>query len=89
MGTLHVVMTPLALTLCLCRANAGDAVLLMEDGVLGQVPTGTGATTLPSFFIYEAHRLRRGHLCPAGVHPIDMVGFVRLTESHPRVVRWY
>ena len=88
MGTLHLVMSPPGLTSCLLRAGTGDAVLLMEDGVLGRVPPLTEASLLPSFFVLEAHRQRRGSPRVDGVQPIDMVGFVRLTESHPLVVRW-
>ncbi len=89
MGSLHLVMSPLGLTSCLLRAGRGDVVLLLEDGVLGRLPPLTEARWLPSFFILEAHRQRRGSPSLEGVQPIDMVGFVRLTESHPVVVRWY
>lgn len=88
MGALHLVMSPPGLTSCLLRAGRGDAVLLMEDGVLSGMPSLTEASLLPSFFVLEAHRQRRGSPRIEGVQPIDMVGFVRLTEAHPLVVRW-
>jgi len=88
MGTLHLVMSPLGLSSCLLRAGRGDAVLLMEDGVFGRVPSLIEASMLPSFFVLEAHRQRRESPGVDGVQSIDMVGFVRLTELHPLVVRW-
>lgn len=100
MAALHLVFrspaASSALAHCLARAGAGDAVLLLGDGVYGAVPIvyGSLAPAGPSgVAVYalmadlEARGLELAGLAPE-VCPIDYPGFVALTEAHHPIVSW-
>ena len=97
MSTLHLVFAGTALTDCLRAAMAGDAVLLLADGVYaaaaGSHPQALRAAQERGIqvHVHALDRRARGLLLLPEPAPADCDddGFVRLTEQHARVVSWY
>lgn len=101
MGTLHTVnKSPFqnqSLLSCLGHAKAGDAVLMIEDGVYGAT-TGTAVSDAlanmaadVSLYVLGADLAARGidaGRMAEGVTSVDYEGFVDLAASHDRVQNW-
>jgi tRNA 2-thiouridine synthesizing protein B len=101
MSTLHTVnKSPFernALQSCVGHLLAGDAVLMIEDGVLGARNGSSSAATvkaaLASGSVYAlasdlaARGIKPEHLID-GVQTIDYGGFVDLVAQHTRTVAW-
>lgn len=101
MSTLHTVnkspFSTQALLSCLNHTKAGDAVLMIEDGVYG----GAKGTNLAdavaakagsvSIYVLSGDIAARG-IDPSrlieGVNPVDYVGFVGLAAEHDRTQAW-
>jgi tRNA 2-thiouridine synthesizing protein B len=79
-----------ALTRCLERAGAEDAVLLMENAVyavLKEVPAnGKLYALLPDL---EARGLDTEAATARTIQLVDYEGFVELTERYPLSLSWY
>ncbi len=101
MSTLHTVnkspFTNQSLLSCIAHAKAGDAVLMIEDGVYG-APAGTAvadalAARAGEVSIYvlgpdlAARGLDAGRILD-GVNAVDYAGFVDLAAKHDRAVAW-
>ena len=101
MSTLHTVnKSPFdrnALQSCIGHLIAGDAVLMIEDGVVG-ARKGTSAsatvqTALANGSVYAlasdlaARGIKPEHLID-GVQTVDYAGFVDLVAQHRRTVVW-
>lgn len=101
MSTLHTVnKSPFAtqsLVSCLNHAKAGDAILMIEDGVYGGL-AGTGLTEIIAEFgknvsLYvlspdlAARGIDAGRLID-GVEGVDYDGFVGLVTKHDRTQAW-
>lgn len=102
MSSLHLVFTSpwagTALTDCLRAASAGDAVLLLQDGVYAAAG-GEKARELLAQAVRQqlpvhllspdlaARGLQPDAGCPA--QPVSDDGFVALTEQHERIVSWF
>jgi len=101
MSTLHTVnkspFATQALVSCLNHAKAGDAVLMIEDGVYGGLG-GTGLTEIIAEFgknvsLYvlspdlAARGVDAGRLL-AGIEGVDYAGFVELVAKHDRTQNW-
>ena len=101
MSTLHTVnkspFATQALISCLNHAKAGDAVLMIEDGVYGGLG-GTGLTEIIAEFgknvsLYvlspdlAARGVDAGRLI-GGVEGVDYSGFVDLVAKHDRTQAW-
>ena len=101
MSTLHTVnkspCTTQALLSCLNHAKAGDAVLMIEDGVYGGL-NGTGMSEIVTEF---GNSVTLYVLAPAlaargidtkrlidGVEGVDYTGFVELVAKHDRTQSW-
>lgn len=101
MATLHTVnKSPFqnpTLQSCLGHAKAGDAILLIEDGVYGAT-TGTAISETisassadVSLYVLGADLAARGidaGRMADGVTLVDYEGFVDLAASHDRVQNW-
>ncbi len=101
MSTLHTVnKSPFersALQSCVAHLTAGDAVLLIEDGVLGARQGSSAAATVKSALasgsVYalapdlEARGIKPEHLIE-GVQAVNYGGFVDLVAQHARTVAW-
>lgn len=101
MSTLHTVnKSPFernSLASCLGHCTAGDAVLLIEDGVVGARRGGSAAAALAKALaackVYAlagdlaARGLRKDDLVE-GVEPVDYAGFVDLAANHARTLSW-
>ena len=101
MATLHTVnKSPFqnqTLLSCLAHAKAGDAVLMIEDGVYGAM-SGTqlsdAMTTMGgqvSLYVLGADLAARGidaARMADGVTSVDYEGFVDLAASHDRTQNW-
>ena len=101
MGTLHTVnKSPFqnqTLLSCLAHVKAGDAVLMIEDGVYGAV-TGTAISEAlskmgsdVSLYVLGADLAARGidaGRMAEGVTSVDYEGFVDLAATHDRVQNW-
>lgn len=79
---------------CLAAAGPADTILLLGDGVYGALP-GSEACVLLQEHPAQV-RLLREDAAALGVEPqsgliepVDMAGFVALTERHPRQLAWY
>ena len=98
MTTLHIVNRAASsspvLQQCLNLASAGDAVLLIEDGVYTALPRVFSGVALPKGVTVSAlttdvdARGLNGRLT-AAVAIIDYDDFVMLTEQHNPVVSWF
>ena len=101
MSTLHTVnkspFATQALVSCLNHAKAGDAVLMIEDGVYGGL-SGTGLTEIiaeigknVSLYVLSPDLAARG-LDPKrlidGCEGVDYAGFVELVTQHDRTQSW-
>lgn len=101
MSTLHTVnkspFATQALISCLNHAKAGDAVLMIEDGVYGGLG-GTGLTEIMAEFgknvsLYvlspdlAARGVDAGRLI-GGIEGVDYSGFVDLVAKHDRTQAW-
>lgn len=101
MATLHTVnKSPFqnqTLLSCLGHAKAGDAVLMIEDGVYGAT-TGTAVSDAlasksadVSLYVLGADLAARGidaGRMADGVTSVDYEGFVDLVASHDRTQNW-
>ncbi|TYB77669.1 sulfurtransferase complex subunit TusB [Maritimibacter fusiformis] len=101
MSTLHTVnkspFATQALISCLNHAKAGDAILMIEDGVYGGLG-GTGLTEIIAEFgknvsLYvlspdlAARGVDAGRLI-GGIEGVDYSGFVDLVAKHDRTQAW-
>lgn len=101
MSTLHTVnKSPFdgtCLTSCLAHCLPGDAVILIEDGVVA-ARKGTAAAkaieaSLADCKVYvlgpdAAARGMNGETLVAGVESVDYGGFVELAATHDRTQSW-
>ena len=101
MSTLHTVnKSPFernSLASCLGHTKAGDAVLLIEDAVVGARKSGSFAGNLAaagkSCAIYvlgpdlAARGMKAEDLAP-GIETVDYAGFVDLAAKHDRCQSW-
>lgn len=83
-----------ALKTCLAHAGEGDAVLLIEDAVVGATAEASVAAALESkIAVYalgpdlKARGLPNDHIIK-GVKVVDYAGFVDLTVEHDNVQTW-
>lgn len=79
---------------CVKVARAGDALVLMGDGVYAALQGTMGCEQLQSMgielYVLGPDALAAGVVMPAnGINIIDMDGFVTLTERFPRQHAWY
>ena len=101
MSTLHTVnkspFATQALISCLNHAKAGDAVLMIEDGVYGGL-SGTGMSEIVTEFgksvtlhVLAPDLAARGidtKRLIDGVEGVDYTGFVDLVAKHDRTQAW-
>ncbi|OIP83422.1 MAG: sulfurtransferase TusB [Rhodobacterales bacterium CG2_30_65_12] len=101
MSTLHTVnkspFATQALVSCLNHAKAGDAVLMIEDGVYGGLG-GTGLTEIieefgnnVSLYVLSPDLAARGFDADRlidGIEGVDYDGFVALVAKHDRTQAW-
>ncbi len=101
MSTLHTVnkspFSTQALISCLNHAKAGDAVLMIEDGVYGGL-NGTGMSEIVTEFgnsvtlyVLAPDLAARGidtKRLIDGVEGVDYTGFVELVAKHDRTQSW-
>ena len=101
MSTLHTVnkspFATQALISCLNHAKAGDAVLMIEDGVYGGL-SGTGMSEIVTEFgksvtlyVLAPDAAARGidtKRLIDGVEGVDYTGFVDLVAKHDRTQSW-
>lgn len=83
-----------AFTDCLLAVAAGDALLLLGSGVYAAIEGSPArsrlAQTGAELYLLEIDGAAAGILGQAqGVTPIDIDGFVALTERCPRQMAWY
>ena len=102
MSTLHTVnkspFERVAMASCLAHLSAGDAVLLIEDGVVGARKGGAFAKPLRRERRRAARSTRSARIStargvkpkisPTGVEIVDYDGFVDLAAQHARVCAW-
>ena len=80
---------------CLRIAMAGDAILLMGDGVYGALKSTDACSELlktgAEIYILRADAQAAGILGQLDheVESVDMDGFVTLSERFPRQLAWY
>lgn len=102
MSTLHTVnKSPFeqhTLNSCLSVCRAGDALLLIEDGVYGALPSAPTSERLRALteqgialFALEPDLQARGlaERRPEWIEPLDYNGFVHLSSRHQTVQSWY
>ncbi|WP_062267557.1 sulfurtransferase complex subunit TusB [Endozoicomonas arenosclerae] len=95
MATLHTVnKTGQPLELCLRALNAGDSVLLLEEGVYALYEAGDVLSELlrhVAVHVLDADVLARGmtNRDNLDIDMIDYQGFVELTETNDKVVSWF
>ncbi|MFP5440335.1 MAG: sulfurtransferase complex subunit TusB [Gammaproteobacteria bacterium] len=102
MSSLHLVFTSPwagnALADCLRAASAGDAVLLLQDGVYAAAGGEKARGLLAQARQQAVHvHLLSPDLAARGLQPdagcpaqaVSDDGFVALTEQHARVVSWF
>lgn len=102
MNSLHLVFTSpwagTALADCLRAASAGDAVLLLQDGVYAAAGGEKARLLLAQAMQQQlpvrllspdlvARGLQPDAGCPA--QPVGDDGFVALTEQHARIISWF
>lgn len=86
-----------ALADCLLRAGAGDAVLLIEDGVYAAVGSlgaettrlAAGRVALYALVPDLAARGLAASGLAADIVPVDYAGFVALTTTHNPIQSWF
>ena len=93
MTVLHRVTRVAALEACLARAGAGDAILLVEDGVYAAMDRVWPARATPhNLHVLREHLALRGldsgRVDPA-VTQIDLLGFVALAVRHAHNMEWH
>ena len=101
MSTLHTVnKSPFAnqsLLSCIAHAKAGDAVLMIEDGVYGATAGTMVSDALAargddiSIYVLGPDLVARGLDAGRvldGVNSVDYAGFVDLAAKHDRAVAW-
>ena len=101
MSMLHIVnKSPFernALASCLSHTSEGDAVLLIEDAVIGAVVGSQSATLLTSALTTKAVYVLGEDLTARGIEPsrlvqglqvVDYSGFVDLTVQHDKNQSW-
>ena len=101
MSMLHIVnKSPFernALESCLGHASEGDAVLLIEDAVIGAVAGAKSATLLMSALSTKAIYVLGEDLAARGIETsrlaqglqvVDYSGFVDLTVQHDKTQSW-
>lgn len=83
---------------CLKSLCPGDALMLLEDGVLNILPASPLQGRIQAFtemggevFVMGADLAARGleSFCPTDLQKIDMDGFVDLCVTHNPVQSWY
>lgn len=86
---LHLVVSTAALADALACARPGDAVLLLQDGVIALA--GHPAPPRPElrWHVLAPDLAARGLPVPAGCAPVDDTGFVALAAAHSRCLTWY
>ncbi len=100
MTTLHIINKPLDDAIRLkvqATAGLGDAVLLIEDGVISCLHKGNDESGLQSWakrytiYALDTDVQARGiqNRLPKGVIPVDFEGFVTLTVQHTRTLSWF
>ena len=95
MATLHTVnKAGQPLELCLRALNAGDSVLLLEEGVYALFEASDVLSDLlkhVAVYVLEADVLARGMSNKGGldIGMVDYQGFVELTEANDKVVSWF
>ncbi|MEZ5841950.1 MAG: sulfurtransferase complex subunit TusB [Hyphomicrobiales bacterium] len=101
MSTLHTInKSPFersAMASCLAHLKAGDAVLIIEDGVVGARKATAFAATISAAMgdaeVYvlgpdlQARGMNEGDLVD-GVKVVDYDGFVDLVTAHDRTQAW-
>ena len=92
--TLNAAPSSSAFDDCLGVVRAGDAVVLMGDGVYvalaGTKAWGEIQATGVEVYLLDSDALAAGVTALAGAAEfIDMDGFVALTERYPRHQAWY
>lgn len=101
MGTLHTVnKSPFdrnSFATCLAHAGAGDAILMIEDGVVGARKGSNFAPALAAKLATCAIYALGPDLAARGIKPedvlegvklVDYAGFVDLTAENARVCAW-
>ncbi len=88
--------SPASPAFCYCArvVTAGDAVILIGDGVYAALQGTRGAAELlatgAELYLLLPDAQAAGVVYPvAGITSIDMFGFVTLTERFPRQMAWY
>lgn len=103
MSTLHTVnkspFVQRTLNSCMDICRAGDALLLIEDGVYAALPSAPTAKALRALadegevglFVLEPDLKARGlsDRISDWVSVVDYSGFVRLSTEHKTVQSWY
>jgi tRNA 2-thiouridine synthesizing protein B len=102
MGTLHTInkspFTHNALFSCLKICRNGDAILLIENGVLAGIYSSPSIETFLQLVndgvkIYALENDVSARGLQNKTHPeitlIDYSGFVQLSIKHPRILSWY
>jgi len=79
---------------CIQVATAGDAVILLGDGVYAAIKGTTACTELTAtgaeLYLLSPDARLAGVINPAaGINCIEMDGFVTLTERFSRQMAWY
>jgi len=79
---------------CLLALAAGDALLLLGDGVYAAIPDSAARAALErsgaALYLLDCDAAAAGvPIEAAGISPIDIDGFVELTERFPRQMAWY
>jgi tRNA 2-thiouridine synthesizing protein B len=92
--TLNAAPSSAAFEDCLSVARAGDAIVLMGDGVYAALSGTRAWEELQSrgaeLYLLNSDALALGVMQPTeGGNWIDMDGFVALTERFPRQQAWY
>lgn len=92
--TLNAAPSSAAFRDCLKVLQAGDALVLMGDGVYAALAGTEACSALQAqgaeLFILRADASLAGVTQPApGISSIDIEGLVALTERYPRQLAWY
>jgi tRNA 2-thiouridine synthesizing protein B len=92
MTVLHLVNRAAALEACLARAKAGDAILLIEDGVYAAMDRDTRQPSIrDSLHVLREHLAVRGldaERVEAAVALVDFPDFVALTVRYTQSINW-
>lgn len=73
---------------CLRFLVAGDALLLLGDGVHA-IGAAASLGAIECYLLTQDAAARGVNESPDGIAQLDMAGFVALTERFPRQVAWY